>query len=91
MSIVKVEQVTKNYLLGKITVTALKGVDLNVEKGEFLAIAGPSGSGKTTLLNLISGIETPTSGKISLNGTDISCLPSDQLAELRANTMGFIF
>lgn len=91
MSIVKVEQAVKNYLLGKTTVYALRGVDLTVEKGEFIAIAGPSGSGKTTLLNLIGGIEKPTSGKVFINEKELSLLNQDELADIRADKMGFIF
>lgn len=91
MRIIKVENVKKDYLLGKTVVCALKGVSLIVEKGDFLAIAGPSGSGKTTLLNLISGIEKPTSGKISIDGIELSDLNSDAMADLRAKRIGFIF
>lgn len=91
MSIVRVEQVKKNYLLGKTTVSALKGVALTVEKGEFLAIAGPSGSGKTTLLNLIGGIEKPTSGKVFIDEDELSELNQNELADIRAGKIGFIF
>ena len=91
MAIVRVEQVTKNYLLGKTIVYALKGVVLAVERGEFLAIAGPSGSGKTTLLNLISGIEKPTSGKVFIEEKELSVLSQNELADIRAEKIGFIF
>jgi putative ABC transport system ATP-binding protein len=91
MSVVKVESVIKNYLLGKVVVPALKGVSIAVEKGEFLAIAGPSGSGKTTLLNLIGCIEKPTAGKILIDSVDISGRSSNELAEIRARKIGFIF
>lgn len=91
MSVVRVEQAKKNYLLGKTTVYALKGVALTVEKGEFLAIAGPSGSGKTTLLNLISGIEKPTSGKVFIDEDELSELSQNELADIRAEKIGFIF
>lgn len=91
MSIVRVEQIKKDYLLGRTVVPALKGIDLTVESGEFLAIAGPSGSGKTTLLNLISGIEKPTSGKVFFEGTDLLGFSSDELANIRARKIGFIF
>lgn len=89
--IVKIEQVIKQYQLGKTSVSALKGVDLVVARGEFLAIAGPSGSGKTTLLNLIGCIEKPTSGRVILDGLDVDGLPRDTLADLRASKIGFIF
>ncbi|MBI3615863.1 MAG: ABC transporter ATP-binding protein [Candidatus Omnitrophica bacterium] len=91
MSIIRVEGATKEYYLGKTVVPALRGVDLQVEKGEFLAIAGPSGSGKTTLLNLIGCIEKPSAGKVSIDGVDTAHLTSDELADLRATKIGFIF
>ncbi len=91
MSLVRVEHVWKDYLLGEQKVPALKDITLSIEKGVFLAIAGPSGSGKTTLLNLIGCIDTPTSGKIYINGQDVSGKTPDQLADLRARSIGFIF
>ncbi|MBK6602135.1 MAG: ABC transporter ATP-binding protein [Betaproteobacteria bacterium] len=91
MSVVRVEHVCKDYLLGEQKVPALKDITLAIEPGVFLAIAGPSGSGKTTLLNLIGCIDTPTSGKIYINDQDVSGKTPDQLADLRARTIGFIF
>ncbi|MEJ7668043.1 MAG: ABC transporter ATP-binding protein [Casimicrobiaceae bacterium] len=91
MSVVRVEHVYKDYLLGEQRVPALKDVTLSIERGVFLAIAGPSGSGKTTLLNLIGCIDTPTRGKIYINDQDVSGKTPDQLADLRARTIGFIF
>lgn len=91
MSIVKLEKVRKDYLLGKTTLNALRGIDLTVEKGEFLAIAGPSGSGKTTVLNIIGCIDKPTSGKMFIDGIDTLGLSSDKLADIRAEKIGFIF
>ncbi len=91
MSVVRVEHVSKDYLLGEQTVPALKDITLAIEPGVFLAIAGPSGSGKTTLLNLIGCIDTPTHGKIFINDQDVSGKTPDQLADLRARTIGFIF
>ena len=91
MSVVRVEHVYKDYLLGEQTVPALKDITLAIEPGVFLAIAGPSGSGKTTLLNLIGCIDTPTRGKIYINDQDVSGKTPDQLADLRARTIGFIF
>lgn len=91
MSIVRIEHVYKDYLLGDQKVQALKDITLSFESGVFLAIAGPSGSGKTTLLNLIGCIDTPTSGKIFINEQDVSGRTADQLADLRSRTIGFIF
>lgn len=91
MSLIRLENVSKEYLLGKESVHALKQVTLSIEHGVFLAIAGPSGSGKTTLLNLIGCIDTPTTGRIFLDGHDMSGKTSDQLADLRARNIGFVF
>jgi putative ABC transport system ATP-binding protein len=91
MSVVRIEHVFKDYLLGEQKVQALKDITLSFDPGVFLAIAGPSGSGKTTLLNLIGCIDTPTSGKIFINDQDVSGRTPDQLADLRNRTIGFIF
>ncbi|MEF8729656.1 MAG: ABC transporter ATP-binding protein [Accumulibacter sp.] len=91
MKVVRIEHVYKDYLLGEQKVQALKDITLSFDPGVFLAIAGPSGSGKTTLLNLIGCIDTPTSGKIYINDQDVSGRTPDQLADLRARTIGFIF
>lgn len=91
MKVVHFENVSKDYTLGDSQVYALKNIDLQIEDGEFLAIAGPSGSGKSTLLNLIGCIDTPSSGKIYINNQDTSGQTPDQLSELRARTIGFIF
>jgi putative ABC transport system ATP-binding protein len=91
MSLVRVEHVSKEYLLGEQRVEALKDVTLSIEPGVFMSIAGPSGSGKSTLLNLIGCIDTPTSGRILIDGQDVSGKTPDQLADLRARTIGFIF
>jgi putative ABC transport system ATP-binding protein len=90
-SVVRVENVSKEYALGKQTVTALREVSLAVSKGEFMALAGPSGSGKSTLLNMIGCIDTPTSGRICIEGKDIGGKSPDELADLRLNTLGFVF
>ncbi len=89
--IVSIRSATKNYALGKIQVPALRGVDLNVEPGEFLSIAGPSGSGKTTLLNLIGCVDTASSGIVEVAGKDTSKLSERDLTRLRLETIGFIF
>lgn len=91
MSVVQVENVSKEYLLGEQQVQALKDITLSIDDGAFLAIAGPSGSGKSTLLNLIGCIDSPSSGRILINGQDVSGQTPDQLADLRARTIGFIF
>jgi putative ABC transport system ATP-binding protein len=91
MDIVETKALTKDFHLGKTLIHALKDVDLAVSEREFLAIAGPSGSGKSTLLNLIGCIDLPTSGSIKIDGIDVSALSSDELADLRATKIGFIF
>jgi len=91
MAIVSMQEVVKNYHLGKTVVNALRAIDLEVEKGEFICIAGPSGSGKTTLLNLIGCLDKPSSGKIFLDGGDVERLSDNRLSRLRAERIGFIF
>lgn len=91
MSLIQVENVSKSYRLGDQQVPALQGVTLSVDEGVFLAIAGPSGSGKSTLLNLMGCIDTPTSGRILIDGRDTSGRTPDELADLRARSIGFIF
>jgi len=90
-SIVSLRNVVKDYYLGKVVVHALRGINLEVEQGEFLSIAGPSGSGKTTLLNLVGCVDTPTGGTVTVNGQDTTQLSERQLTDLRLNTLGFIF
>jgi len=89
--VVKIENLSKHYTLGRQHIQALKDINLTIEDGLFLAIAGPSGSGKSTLLNLIGCIDSPSSGKIFIDGHDVSGKTPDQLADLRARTVGFIF
>jgi putative ABC transport system ATP-binding protein len=91
MSIVTCHDVTKTYRQGKVAVTALQSVSLEVEAGGFVALAGPSGSGKTTLLNLIGGLDRPDEGRILVNGNDYSQLKDAQMAELRLHHIGFVF
>ncbi|MFX0007597.1 MAG: ABC transporter ATP-binding protein [Promethearchaeota archaeon] len=86
-----VENLHKTYLLGTTAVAALRGVDLTIDNGDFVDIMGPSGSGKTTLLNLIGGLDTPTRGKIYLEGRNISMLSDNDLAEIRRERIGFVF
>ncbi len=89
--LIVVENLHKTYLLGTTAVAALRGVDLTIDKGDFVDIMGPSGSGKTTLLNLIGGLDTPTRGKIFLEGKNISMLSDNDLAEIRRENIGFVF
>ena len=89
--LIVVENLHKTYLLGTTAVAALRGVDLTIDKGNFIDIMGPSGSGKTTLLNLIGGLDTPTRGKIFLEGRNISMLNDNDLAEIRRERIGFVF
>lgn len=89
-TIVEAVNLKKTYMLGKVPVEALQGVNLKVEKGDFLAVLGPSGSGKSTLLNLIGALDKPTSGTLLIDGVDVSKLNDNQLADLRRR-VGFVF
>jgi putative ABC transport system ATP-binding protein len=91
MIVVRFEHVTKVYSLGEHKVRALDDVTMTIEDGVFLAIAGPSGSGKSTILNLIGCVDTPTSGRVTVAGHDVSGKTPDQLADLRARNIGFVF
>ncbi len=91
MSSVRVENAAKDYQLGQTIVPALRGVTLEVEPGEFMAVAGPSGSGKSTLLNLIGCLDHPTSGRVLIAGQDVAALDDNALSDLRARSLGFIF
>jgi putative ABC transport system ATP-binding protein len=91
MEVTKVENVTKIFKIGKLETQALRGVTLSIESGEFTALVGPSGSGKTTLLQLIGCLDQPTSGRVFINGKDISQLNRNQRADTRRGTIGFIF
>ncbi len=91
MSLIQCRQLTKSYTKGSELITPLKDLDLDVDSGDFLALMGPSGSGKTTLLNLLSGIDTPTSGSLTIDEREISGLSRSQLADWRAEYVGYIF
>ena len=91
MKIVQFKDVTKKYVAGEHEQNALANVDLEIEEGKFVVILGPSGAGKSTFLNLLGGLDNPTSGQIIVDGTDISTLSSDDLADYRAARVGFIF
>lgn len=90
MEILKVQKLTKVYN-GKVSYKALQGIDLSIKKGEFVGIMGPSGSGKTTLLNVISTIDTPTSGEVLINGNNPHTLKPEKLASFRRQQLGFVF
>ncbi len=90
-NIVRVSGVTKTFLLGKVTLEALKGVDLAISAGEYLSIMGPSGSGKSTLFNMIGGLDKPSTGKVFIDEVDIAQLDAYELAWLRCRKIGYIF
>ncbi len=90
-NIVVLKNVSRVYTSGDHELKALDGVDLTLERGKFVVVLGPSGAGKSTLLNLLGGLDTPTSGKIVVDGTDISTLSGDDLAKYRAEKVGFVF
>jgi len=89
--VIRVEKLVKTYQLGKVSIPALRGISLDVTKGEFLVVMGPSGSGKTTLLNLIGAIDKPTSGRVFIEDRDITTLGEGELTKLRRHKIGFIF
>ena len=91
MEILKVENLTKTYGSGENLVNAVDDVSFSVEKGEFVAIVGASGSGKSTLLHLIGGVDRPTSGTITLDGTNLEKASDDKLSEIRSKQIGFVF
>ncbi len=91
MAIVEAKGLTKVYGEGETTVTALGGVDLAVEPGEFVAVMGPSGCGKSTLLNLLGGIDSPTAGSIEIDGREVAGMTDDELTKLRRRHFGFVF
>jgi putative ABC transport system ATP-binding protein len=89
--LVRVQDVHKHFTRGSERIDVLKGVNLEIPQGDFLALMGPSGSGKTTLLNLIGGLDTPTGGAINVNGVSVSSLSGSQLSRWRAQNIGFVF
>jgi len=91
MSIISLKDITKEYSSGTVAVKALRGIDLNIEKSEFVAIMGSSGSGKSTLMNILGCLDQPTAGSYHLNGEDVSKFTKNKLAEVRNRTLGFVF
>jgi putative ABC transport system ATP-binding protein len=91
VSLIRLEKVTKEYRLGQTYAPALRGVDIEIGAGEFVAVWGPSGSGKSTLCNLIGVIDTPTAGRVTVNGRDVSELSDDERSDHRNQSVGFIF
>ncbi len=90
-SIIQISDLGKTYVMGSEKVHALQSITLNIKKNEYVALMGPSGSGKSTLMNLLGCLDTPTKGKYLLNGTDVSTMEDDELAEVRNKEIGFVF
>ena len=89
--VIEIQDIVKNYQIGSVIVQALRSVSVTINKNEYVAIMGPSGSGKSTLMNLLGCLDTPTSGHYVLNGTDVSKMEDDFLAETRNKEIGFVF
>lgn len=89
--LINIKQIKRDFQLGSETINVLKGIDLQIDKGEYVALMGPSGSGKSTLMNLLGCLDTPTSGTYILNGKDVSQMHDDDLAEIRNKEIGFVF
>jgi putative ABC transport system ATP-binding protein len=90
-NVIEIKNIIRDFKLGQEIVHVLKGIDLDIKRGEYLAIMGPSGSGKSTLMNLLGCLDTPTSGSYNLNGKDVSKMTDDELAEIRNTEIGFVF
>ncbi len=90
-SILHLENIRKSYYLGKHELPVLKGIDMDINKNEYVTLMGPSGSGKSTLMNILGCLDSPTSGKYILNGNDVSRMPDDELAAIRNKEIGFVF
>ncbi|MGY5850422.1 ABC transporter ATP-binding protein [Salegentibacter sp. F14] len=89
--VIEIRNITRDFPLGSEIVKVLKGIDLDIDRGEYVALMGPSGSGKSTLMNLLGCLDTPTSGSYILNGEDVSKMSDDELAEIRNKEIGFVF
>lgn len=90
-NVIEIRGIIRNFQLGQETVYVLKGIDLDIARGEYLAIMGPSGSGKSTLMNLLGCLDTPTGGTYNLNGNDVSKMTDNELADIRNREIGFVF
>lgn len=90
-AIISLNDIRKDYYLGKEAIHVLKGIELNIQKNEYVALMGPSGSGKSTLMNILGCLDTPTSGQYVLNGKDVSRMQDDELAKVRNEEIGFVF
>ena len=90
-NVIEIRNIIRDFKLGQEIVHVLKGIDLDIKRGEYVAIMGPSGSGKSTLMNLLGCLDTPTSGSYNLNGNDVSRMSDDELAEIRNTEIGFVF
>ncbi len=91
MSLINITNIKRDFVLGNEIIHVLKGIDLTINKGEYVALMGPSGSGKSTLMNILGCLDTPTSGQYILNGKDVSQMSDDNLAEIRNKEIGFVF
>jgi len=89
--VIRIEGITKEYVMGQATIQALRGVDLFIRRNEYLAVMGPSGSGKSTLMNMLGCLDTPSSGRYEFNGKDVASMEDDELAEIRNREIGFVF
>ena len=90
-NVIEIRDIIRDFKLGQETVHVLKGIDLDIKRGEYVAIMGPSGSGKSTLMNLLGCLDTPTAGTYNLNGKDVSQMTDDELADIRNTEIGFVF
>lgn len=90
-NVIEIRNIIRDFKLGQEVVHVLKGIDLDIKRGEYVAIMGPSGSGKSTLMNLLGCLDTPTAGSYNLNGNDVSQMSDDELAEIRNTEIGFVF
>ena len=89
--VIRIEGITKEYVMGESVILALRGVDLLIHQNEYLAVMGPSGSGKSTLMNMLGCLDTPSSGRYEFNGKDVASMEDDELAEIRNREIGFVF